>query len=254
MSDEQLVVLGSGCGIPNPKRGSQSLLLESQNRNVLIDAGPGTQQRMAKAGVYPQEIDLILLTHFHLDHVAELPFLLFSLRIDYGDRREKPLAIVGSEGLSDHYRKLKACYGRYVLPHEYELAIVEAGQGKHRIAGFELEAIPVEHTEESVGYRIKTPGGRVVSISGDTDVCPQLVDLGKDADILVLECSFPEGSKFKGHLVPSEAGQIAAESGCKRLLLVHFYPLCDQEDMALQASKTFPGEVIAGKDMLTIDL
>ncbi|MFC2172928.1 MBL fold metallo-hydrolase [Acidobacteriota bacterium] len=254
MSAEKLIVLGSGCGVPNPGRGSPGLLLSCRDRRVLIDAGPGTAHRASCAGTELKDIDLLLLTHLHLDHITEVPFLLFSLRIAFVEPREKPFTIVGPEGLSEHYRKLTACYDNHVRPKDYELAIVEAGQGARTIAGFGLEAFPTEHTENSQGYRIKTPEGRIVAVSGDTDICPEIVELGRNADLLVLECSMPDDMKAEGHLTPSEAGRIAAQADARRLLLVHMYPCCDGTDITLQVSKEYPGQIIKGEDGLVIDL
>ena len=107
----------------NPKRGSPGFLLKAGEYLMLIDAGPGTLHRAARAGFNAADIDIILLTHLHLDHIAEIPFLLFSLRIGFGGPRWKPLFIVGPPGLSDHYTKLKACYGDHVMPGGYKLAL-----------------------------------------------------------------------------------------------------------------------------------
>jgi len=71
-------------------------------------------------------------------------------------------------------------------------------------------------------------------------------------DILVLECSFPDGKKVEGHLTPSLAGRIALESHCKKLLLTHFYPICDQSDILGQCSQVYPGEIILGEDLMRI--
>jgi len=74
----ELVVLGSGTGVPSLRRGSPGLLLISDGTYVLIDSGPGTLRRMLEAGVTYQDIDLLLYTHIHPDHVSELVPLLFA--------------------------------------------------------------------------------------------------------------------------------------------------------------------------------
>jgi ribonuclease BN (tRNA processing enzyme) len=81
-----------------------------------------------------------------------------------------------------------------------------------------------------------------------------MVDLGTDVDLLVLECSFPEGEKVDGHLTPSWAGRIAKESGCKKLLLNHLYPICDQFDIVGQCREIFHGEVLLAEDFMRIPL
>jgi ribonuclease BN (tRNA processing enzyme) len=113
---------------------------------------------------------------------------------------------------------------------------------------------PVAHIAESIGYRIEFKDGRSMAVSGDTDYCQNMIDLASGVDILVLECSFPEGKKVEGHLTPSLAGRIALESRCRKLLLTHFYPICDQFDMVGQCRQVFPGEIILGEDRMRIIL
>jgi ribonuclease BN (tRNA processing enzyme) len=110
------------------------------------------------------------------------------------------------------------------------------------------------HISESVGYRIEFKDGKSMAISGDTDYCQTIIDLAFDVDLLVLECSFPDGKKVEGHLTPSLAGRIAAESHCKRLLLTHLYPVCDQFDIVGQCKKIFQGHVIMGEDLMRIKI
>jgi len=68
-------------------------------------------------------------------------------------------------------------------------------------------SLPMAHTPESVGYRIELHDGRSIAVSGDTDYCESVVDLARDADLLVLECSFPKGKRSKAtlpRLLPEE--------------------------------------------------
>jgi ribonuclease BN (tRNA processing enzyme) len=110
------------------------------------------------------------------------------------------------------------------------------------------------HIAESVGYRIEFKNGRSMAVSGDTDYCQNMIDLASGVDVLVLECSFPEGKKVEGHLTPSLAGRIAVESRCRKLLLTHFYPICDQFDIVGQCRQVYPGQIILGEDLMRIPL
>jgi ribonuclease BN (tRNA processing enzyme) len=108
------------------------------------------------------------------------------------------------------------------------------------------------HISGSVGYRIEFKDGKSIAISGDTDYCQNIIDLGFEADLLVLESSFPDEKKVEGHLTPSLAGRIALESGCKKLLLTHLYPMCDQYDILNQCKQVYPGQVILGEDLMRV--
>jgi ribonuclease BN (tRNA processing enzyme) len=111
---------------------------------------------------------------------------------------------------------------------------------------------PMTHTPESIGYRIELADGKSIAVSGDTDYSETIVDLALEADLLVLECSFPEGKKVEGHLTPSLAGRIASESHCKRLLLTHLYPVCDSTDIVGQCKEVFKGEIILAEDLMRV--
>jgi ribonuclease BN (tRNA processing enzyme) len=68
--------------------------------------------------------------------------------------------------------------------------------------------------------------------------------------MLVSECAAPESAKIPGHLTPSEAGRIAAMAGVKKLVLTHFYPECDRNDMITPCGKEFDGPIILAEDMM----
>ena len=75
-----LLVLGSGTGIPNIKRQAPGYLLTVDGKRILLDSGPGTLQRLIHYGVTYQDIDYILYTHLHPDHTLDLAAILFAAR------------------------------------------------------------------------------------------------------------------------------------------------------------------------------
>jgi len=93
-----------------------------------------------------------------------------------------------------------------------------------------------------------------LTVSGDTDMSENLVALARGTDVLICECSMPDGSKISGHLTPSEAGISAQRAEAKKLVLTHFYPPCDDVDVVRQASKTFSGEIIRAEDLMVLDV
>jgi len=108
------------------------------------------------------------------------------------------------------------------------------------------------HAESSMATRIELESGQAVVYSGDSEYCANLVELGRSADLLILECAFPEEMQSIGHLTPSLAGRIARESRCKKLLLTHFYPPCDESDLLTPLRKEFSGAVILAEDLMKI--
>jgi ribonuclease BN (tRNA processing enzyme) len=248
----EMIVLGSGTSVPHPKRGSAGYLVCSGGRSILVDVGLGTLQKLAALGISLAVPDAAAFTHLHLDHTAELAPLLFALR-NPGFARTKMLTLLGAPGIRDFYARLRRMYGVWVEPLDYPLEIVEIDGRPVSLGGFTLWAFPVSHTPQSVAYRVEDPAdGKTIVFSGDTDVCEGLVEAARGADLAVFECSFPDGRKAEGHLTAGEAGEIASRSGAKRLLLTHFYPECDGEDILGQCRNRYAGEILLAEDLLRV--
>ena len=247
------MILGSGTGVPTIRRGSPGLVLFCEASTVLIDSGSGTLRRMLDTGITYRDIDLLLYTHIHPDHTADLIPILFASK--YADLpREKDLLCIGGPGFEHFFNQLKKIYGRWIESRSYRLTVSEVSSKPLLFKDLKIFSKPMAHMPESVGYRIELDDGKSVALSGDTDYNRDLVELAHEVDLLVLECSFPEGRKVEGHLTPSLAGRIASESRCKRLLLTHLYPPCDEIDIVGQCGEAFKGEIILGEDLKRISL
>jgi len=249
----ELIVLGSGTGIPSLRRGSPSLLVLSDSSTLSIDSGPGSLREMLKVGVTYRDIDILLYTHLHPDHTADLVPTLFAS--NYGDLpREKDFLCMGGDGFSAFFEKLGKLYGSWIEPQSYHLTIKEISRETMLYRDLKIFSKPMAHISGSVGYRIEFRDGKSITISGDTDYCKNIIDLAFEVDLLVLECSFPDGKKVEGHLTPSLAGRIGLESHCKKLLLTHLYPVCDQFNILDQCKQVYPGQIILGEDLLRIKI
>jgi len=175
--------------------------------------------------------------------------LLFACR--YADQpRLKDLTCVGGPGFRHYFGQIEKLYARWIDASSYRLTVEEVLDKPLPFKDFQILAKRVAHMEESVAYRMEFQDGKSLVISGDTDYCQNIIALARESDLLVLECSFPNGKKVEGHLTPAFAGRIASESRCKRLLLTHFYPVCDQFDILTQCRETYAGEVILAEDLL----
>src|SRR3989338_6937588 len=103
----RVVVLGAGTAIPAVRHSPAGIYVRVGGEHVLLDAGPGTLQRLCAIGVSPFQLDRIFLTHCHVDHCLELVTILFALRIPQ-PQRTKPLTVYGPKGLTALYRRLDA--------------------------------------------------------------------------------------------------------------------------------------------------
>jgi len=170
-------------------------------------------------------------------------------------KRRNPFRVTGPSGMKDLIRNFQGAYPNWLtLPSDImEIEELEIGKiSKRDYEGFRITAGPTNHTPNSLAYRVEDSKGRSIVYSGDTGFCDEVVGLAHEADLLILECSFPDGQEVEGHLTPSQAGLIAAMANVGRLLLIHFYPECLATDIETQCRKTYKGKLILGSDLLKI--
>lgn len=240
----ELVVLGSGTCLPSAERGSPGYLVRSTCGAILMDCGPGSLREAAAVGVGPGEVDAVLISHFHTDHNLDLQALLFALGNDLfaGRPALEVVAPVGFGEVLDDWRG--GVQGKWLRPAGCEIRLREIGEGTHDVVGFEVAAVPVEHAPESLGYRIREmPDGPVLGYSGDTGFCEGVIRVGRDADLFLLECAHADASATPNHLSPIDAGKVAAQANCRRLLLTHFYPDVESEPIEDLVGRSYAGPV-----------
>jgi ribonuclease BN (tRNA processing enzyme) len=236
-------VLGSGGPELQDKRASSSYLVwEDGKARVLIDAGGGSALRFGESGAQMSQLDVVLFTHFHIDHSADFPALVFS---SWFEGRKRPLPIYGPTGnnfmpsttefvsdlFSDHgvYGYLSELY----VPAEhgsYKLQPHNVSAGETPVAVFHNDdlsasAVRVIHGGvPALAWRVEI-GGKDVVFSGDTNgYGPGLVRLAQNADLLVAHNAVPEGAtgvERRLHMPPSVIGQIAGSAHVKSLVLSH---------------------------------
>lgn len=247
----EVVVLGSGCGVPSLKRGAPGLLVKSNKELFLFDSGAGTLNRLLKCGIDYRKIDHVFYSHFHPDHIIGFVPLLFACKY-HSEPRKKTLNIYGPPGIKRYYSDLLNIYGRWIKPETFQLRINELKKKVLKRKTWQIEREPVQHSADSLGYRLTDKQGRVIVYSGDTDYCKGLIKIAKNADLLILECSFPGKKRIVGHLTPRSAGKAAKESKCKKLLLTHFYPICDKYDIRKECRKEYRGKLVLARDGMRI--
>jgi ribonuclease BN (tRNA processing enzyme) len=200
----KVTILGSGTAIPHPQRASPGLAVELGEATALLDPSAGTLHRMARSGLALDRLRWVVFSHFHPDHTGDLVPLLFALRnTQYCPPR--PLMLIGPPGLGDLHRALEGVYGHWVRLSADQVSVVEIQDEELSLDGWSLRAAPVEHADPSIGLRLTDLEQRVVVYSGDSDYCASLVELARDADLAVLEASYPGSSKLAGHLTPQLA-------------------------------------------------
>ena len=248
-----ITILGSGTCVASLKRSAACIRVVSDATTVLLDTGPGSQRQMLMAGTTFNTIDLLCYTHLHVDHTADIVPLLFASKYA-PEARMRDLAIMAAPGFLDFYNNLTQAYGDWIVPERYTINWLETAKQPIIFGPLTITSAPVQHTPHSIAFRLQDCKGASMVYSGDTDYCSSIVELARGCDVLILECSFPEGLHCEGHLTPNLAGRIAAEANCKQLVLTHFYPICNPRECCSGAAKHFDGPITAAYDLYEIAL
>lgn len=249
----KVTVLGSGTAVPSLQRNSAGYLLEVDGVCSLFDCGYGTLHRLLELGLTYHDIDRIFFTHIHPDHTADLVMFLFGSRYHL-DPRRKDLEIVAAPGFRDYFNTLMGAYRTWLIPTTYRVNITEQDEATCQYGPLSVTTRKVRHMDLSRGYRVTDAKGKTLALSGDTDYCDGMIELGKNADLMVLESSFPDELKVEGHLTPKLAGKLAREANCKKLCLTHFYPPCDLNEVKRGCAGEFSGEIVLAEDGMTFQL
>jgi len=255
-----ITILGSGTAVPWRGRAGPGWAAQVDAPGadlILVDPSAGSIQRMADCGLAIERLTHVLFSHYHPDHTGDLVPLLFALKNPRYRDGPRPLKLMGPRGLRALLRDLEAVYGHWIESGDrieaVELSGAE-GASFASIGPLEVTAHPVIHTDSSVAYRFAARGGATFAYSGDTDRCDGVVDAARNADLLLIECAFPEGQKRPGHLIPSEVGRIAEAAGARRAVLLHLYPECHGEDLLGPCRRYFRGEVLVGEDGMVLSV
>lgn len=191
--------------------------------DFLIDCGASSLIALKRHQVDLNAIDTILITHFHADHFAGLPF--FMLDAQFFSKRTRALTIAGSAGIEGRYRSLSEAMfpGSSATAARFPLQFVELTPGANREVGRpNVEAFEVNHGHEGgpfLGYRIKV-SGRTIAYTGDTEWMDSLIALGRDADLLIAEAYFHD-KKVRLHLDYATLAENLGRMNPRKVVLTH---------------------------------
>ena len=211
----RLTFLGTGSAIPSPNRLQTSLLVESGDHTLLVDCGGGACHRLAGADTDHNTVDALLLTHTHLDHVADLSTLVKARWLD----GTPDLDVYGPPGTGDVVGKLLAIDD---LGERAEVSVTELDPGAAavEIGPHRIEYTETTHSARCFAYRVDDR----LTISGDTAPDESVFALADGSDVLVHECSFPDGVDSAGHTTPTELGDRLAGISVGAVYLTHLFP------------------------------
>jgi len=210
----KVTFLGTNGWFDTPAGNTVSVLLQSENYDILFDAGNG----IAKADRYitQDRPSFLFLSHMHIDHIAGLHTLCKF-------RFQKGLTVFTQQGTREQLETF--VNEPYTVPFSilpFKNEVRELSPGVHHVP-FTVTCLPLVHPAPCFGYRVEL-GGKVIAYCTDTGVCDNAVTLARNADLLITECGLKSGESSPDwpHLNPQDAIGIAIKAHAKRLALVHF--------------------------------
>ncbi|MBW2991868.1 ribonuclease Z [Candidatus Woesearchaeota archaeon] len=250
----RLTILGSGTCAPRKEKHESGYLLEADGKYYVFDSGAGTLYRILDAGVKLDQIDHMFYTHFHNDHINDLPAILWSNNFK-SKPREKKLFLYGPKGFKKYYNLLvKKVMGfkRKKVGFNYDVDVSEVTNKEFNVDNLRIKTKELKHFGD-IAYRMEHKG-KILVYSGDTLYCKEIEEISKDADVLILECGVKDFPEKDSHLSPLKCRKIAKNANVKKLVLVHSYPELDGVDIVAECKKDFDGEVVKGEDLMEIEV
>ncbi|HWV97517.1 MAG TPA: MBL fold metallo-hydrolase [Xanthobacteraceae bacterium] len=218
----RLQFIGCGDALGSGGRFNTCFHVSGEKANFLIDCGASSLIALKAFGVPREPIDLILITHFHGDHFAGLPFLLLDAQFS---QRARPLVIAGPQGIAARLQQtMEALFEQSSrTPQKFDLSVVALEPGQtYRFGAVGVTPFAVEHGRSGgpfLGYRIAADD-RVIAYSADTEWTETLVPLGQNADLFICEAYYYERA-VKNHLSLSTLEAQLDRIRPKRLVLTH---------------------------------
>lgn len=278
----RLILLGTAGGpTPKPNRAAPSQVIVVNGASYVVDCGNGVARQMILAGLKLGSIRSVFLTHHHSDHNADVGNLLLlgwasdlASKVDvYGP----PLTVEMLRTflrLNDvDIRTRTADEGRPPLGQLIASHDIARGGPVVHDANVKVTAALVNHppVRPAFAYRFDCPDRSIV-ISGDTTPSDALIELARDADVLVHEvmhvpsiekliATEPNAKTLREHLLAShttteQVGEVATKARVKTLVLSHFvpggYPFLNDSVWLSDVRKSFKGRIIVGRDLLEV--
>jgi ribonuclease BN (tRNA processing enzyme) len=218
----EVVFIGTSDAFGAGGRRQSATLLRGRRGTLLLDCAATSNSGFGELGIERDEIDAIVVSHFHGDHFAGIPLLL--LAAIYEDERRRPLLVAGPPGVESRVRELARAMGHPVedskLGFPLRFRELTVG-GVHDLGAASVRAFATRHQLEAnpQGYQLDLGGTRVV-YSGDTGWFDELPRLAGGADLFVCECTFHE-TDFEFHLNLRRLVERRGEFDCGRIVLTH---------------------------------
>ncbi len=235
-----LTLLGTGtCQIEHERRAS-SVLLELDGLPILFDCGHGVLQRLLEVGIRHDQLEHVILSHFHADHVSDLIPLMQAGSWSRRDPRSTDLHVYGPPGLRRLIDGFLRTLGHDALvqPH-YQVVVHEVVEGSFEVGPYTFEAFSLPPAgNQGLCF---TWNNRRYALTGDSSFHEQEVRMLTGVDLAVIDA---------GHISDEEIAQLAAATQARVIVCSHLYRELDERALQRQANaRGYTGTILVGRDL-----
>ena len=243
----RLTFFGTAGAIQQANNGNSSFLVETNRMKLLVDTSGSPVQSLLQAGVDPAQLDAVVMTHSHTDHIYAFPSLIHNLWLM---GREKPLSVLGNPAVLAKIDELCRPLGVLQKADLFPIEWISLDDGSQNLGkSLTITLFPVEHSVATSGVKFEEEA-RTLVYSSDTSPCERVVRESGSAAVLIHEasgCSVRESElNKKGHSSGRQAGEQAEKAQVGALFLVHVDPRVPETPRAIrdEATANFSGQTI----------
>jgi ribonuclease BN (tRNA processing enzyme) len=229
-----LTICGSQASYSIEGRANPAYLITEDDTNILLDIGNGSLSHLFSV-MDPAKLDAVIISHLHIDHFGDI----FPLRLYLYFEKKKKIRLYLPAGGKEKLGGVLSEHGRDIFNEAFDF--IEIAEGVYKEGGISVEFKKVRHLEPTFGIKL-TGDGKTIVYSADTELCPELIELSKDADVLLAEATFQERLPVS-HMTADDAGELAYKADCEKLILTHIWPSLDSEASRKAAAQYFNGPI-----------
>lgn len=222
------------------------------DKHIVVDCPPTALASLRKAGISPADIDTILITHVHGDHVFGFPFFLLERKYISDREGLKELTVAGSSGVKE--RLIQLCNLAYPGSLEGILETINWVDVPN-VEGWTMERFEVLHDPEvdPHGWMMTNDEGWSMIHSGDSGPFEDLWDRIGKCSFAVVEMGVPEWVNTEHHHKPSDITKLANKYPNTKMVITHTFIDSDYQIITKEVPD-FPPNVIHGEDGMEFEI